>query len=247
MAPIGIVLARMGSSRLPAKAMLPLDGKPVLERVINRVTATEGLAGCWLSTTTNAEDDVLASTAEHLGVEVYRGAEGDVLGRVSETAAAADAESIARVGADNPLVPPAVLDALADALDDVAYASTKLTHTFPIGLDADAISVSLLQRAETAASTEAYREHVAQWFKDNRDEFATRDLSPSEFDGDGLGRVADATNVRLTLDEPADYELLARLHREIESDDFLPAPRAVEYAIGADLWEINSDVEQAVY
>jgi spore coat polysaccharide biosynthesis protein SpsF len=100
----GIVLqARLGSRRLPGKALEPIGGCSMLERCLRRLIAG-GVAHVVLATTTLFEDDVLAAIAAKLGVPVFRGEVDDVLGRYIGAAEAFDLDPVVRATGDNPAV-----------------------------------------------------------------------------------------------------------------------------------------------
>jgi len=76
-----IVEARMRASRLPGKVLMTAGGKPLLQILVERLQAADGLDAIVIATTTNKMDDPIVELAEALSVDVYRGSEDDVLGR----------------------------------------------------------------------------------------------------------------------------------------------------------------------
>ena len=76
------IQARMNSSRLPGKAMMPLCGKPMIEVLLERILKSRRIDEVILATSTNASDDILEETGDILGIKVYRGSEEDVLERL---------------------------------------------------------------------------------------------------------------------------------------------------------------------
>ena len=107
---IGIVQARMGSTRLPGKSMVRLQDKPIIEHVLRRVRRAQTLTEVILATSDHLRDDVLCEVAERLGVQVFRGPEDDVLKRFVLTAQRFGADIVVRMCADNPLVAPQEID-----------------------------------------------------------------------------------------------------------------------------------------
>ena len=100
-----IIQARMGSSRLPNKVVLPLpfpDGPPLLERIITTLKKLEGTIV--LATSTHKENDALQSLAEKLKINCFRGDEQDVLSRFVKIQRKFDFDIIVRFTADNPLI-----------------------------------------------------------------------------------------------------------------------------------------------
>src|SRR5262245_57949948 len=78
---LGIVQARMGSSRLPGKVLLRLAGRSVLGRVVRAAMASEAVDDLVVATTTEADDDEVVAECERLGVAWHRGEAEDVLSR----------------------------------------------------------------------------------------------------------------------------------------------------------------------
>ena len=107
-----IIQARMKSSRLPGKVLLPLHGKPMLEWVITRAEKSKVIDTCMVATTTDPADDPIESWCGEHGVMVYRGSEFDVLDRYYRAAKAVGADHIIRVTADCPLIDAALIDEL---------------------------------------------------------------------------------------------------------------------------------------
>ena len=76
-----VIVARMQSSRLPGKSMVPIAGRPSLEWIVRRLGASRHIQRFVLATTTNPADDPIAVLAARLGHRCFRGSEDDVLGR----------------------------------------------------------------------------------------------------------------------------------------------------------------------
>lgn len=162
----GIILqARFASTRLPGKALAPIGAHPLLEHCLRRLIAA-GVAHVVLATTTNAEDEQLASVAHRLGVAVFRGATEDVLGRYAAAAAAFGFEVVIRATGDNPAVdihaPGRLLALLRTSGADYA-AEVGL----PLGAAVEVMTASALQRAAMAAQHTDDREHVTTYIKRN--------------------------------------------------------------------------------
>ncbi|MFT7402621.1 MAG: molybdopterin-guanine dinucleotide biosynthesis protein A [Hydrogenophaga sp.] len=123
-----IVQARMTSTRLPGKVLLPLGGEPMLTRLVQRLRRVRCADAIVIATTTNASDDAIVALCEHLGVASHRGSEHDVLSRYAEAAALHQADVVVRVTSDCPLIDPALIDRLIEdfAQGDCDYVSNML-------------------------------------------------------------------------------------------------------------------------
>lgn len=214
---VTIIQARMGSQRLPGKMMLPLAGKPMLQRVIERAKELKTPDAIILATSTNRENDVLADVALSEGIEVHRGPEEDVLQRFLGAAAQTHADIILRICGDAPLFDVETADAAVRHLReheiDVVFVNTA---NAPLLGGFEAVTQSALRRvaAMTADPFDAFaREHVSvflglnpRYYPEKNSEFTRDLLEPrAEFTSSDL-------NLRAIVDTPEDYEIVRHLY-----------------------------------
>ncbi len=210
---VAVVQARMGSSRLPGKVLMPLAGRPVLDHVVTRVSAAKRIDAVIVATSDLPGDDVIEAHCENRGWVCARGSETDVLSRYAAAVRSSDAGIVARVTSDCPLFSPHILDAMLAAFDPdrIDYMSTNWPRrTFPVGLDCEIMRAeALLAVAETA--TDAYdREHVTAHFYRNPDRFRLA----------GHACAKELAHLSVTLDTAEDYaRLVALLERHPELAD----------------------------
>ena len=136
---IGITIeARMGSSRLPGKTLKLLAGKPMLERIIERLKRVKLADQIIVATTTSPDDLPIVDLAKKLGVGYYQGDEEDVLDRVLQAAKKYGIDIIVETCGDCPVIDPQLLDLeIATFLNnDYDYVGCHLKKTWPIGIDA---------------------------------------------------------------------------------------------------------------
>lgn len=202
---VAIIQARMTSSRLPGKVLLPAAGKPLLQHEVERVKRSIHIHHIVIATTTNHTDDPVVELADDLGVSYYRGSEEDVLSRYYEAAKTYRADVIVRLTADCPLIDPAIIDqtiqTYLDHSDAFDYVSNTLTRRFPRGMDTEVFSFQSLETAYFNATQPYEREHVTPYLY----------LNPNRF---RLGEVMcpeDLSSHRWTVDTPEDYELIRHI------------------------------------
>lgn len=99
-----VVQARMTSSRLPGKILLPLAGKPLLYRMLERVMRVPGVDKVVLALAEGAAHDAAIDAISGLDVLVVRGSEQDVLARTAKAAREARADAVMRITSDCPLL-----------------------------------------------------------------------------------------------------------------------------------------------
>jgi spore coat polysaccharide biosynthesis protein SpsF len=213
---IAVVQARMGSTRLPGKVLMPLAGRPVLDHVVTRVSAAERIDEVVVATSDLPGDDAIAELCEARGWACVRGSATDVLARYADAVRDSKAEVVARVTSDCPLFSPRILDAMLAAFDPQAmdYMSTNWPErSFPVGLDCELMRRDALL-AIAATATDAYdREHVTPHFYRN----------PGRFRLAGHSCAQPLAHLRITLDTAEDYERLVRL---LEQHPELADPQA---------------------
>lgn len=234
---VAIIQARMGSSRLPGKILEPLAGKPVLQRVIERLAASNAFAQVVVATTDREIDDVAADKAAAFGATVVRGDEDDVLSRFGLAAETSSAEAIMRITADCPLIDPEVLAAMVErfAVGDADLVTNCVRRSFPRGLDAELFSRQALDTMLAEASAPAEREHVTPFLYAHPERFRIVSHEGSE----------DLSGYRLTLDTPEDFVLLERIFSATPDPDAIRLDEVVALLRAHPDWRlINAHIEQ---
>lgn len=244
---VAIIQARMGSSRLPGKVLLPTRGRPMLIHMIER------LRQCWtldeIIVATPAEDDDGPIAKALWTYEAFSGLtpqfrwddENDVLSRVLYAAHTHHADVIVELTADCPIIDPRIVDraVITYMQGDIDYVSNTAVRVYPDGMDVAVFNLATLERCSREAQDPYDREHVTTYIQRHPELFKLHHLTaPPDLFWPELG---------LTLDEPADYELLRRI-----IEHFYPAD---DYSLGDILhllrdehpeWlELNRDIQRA--
>jgi len=208
---LAILQARLSSTRLPGKVMLPLLGRPMILRQIERLSRAGRIDRLLVATSTEPSDDPLAHALEAEGVAVFRGPLDDVLGRFVRAARPLAPKWIVRLTADCPLADPELVDrVIGETLVSGAdYGSNALTPTFPNGLEAEVVRFKLLEALDAGARTDAEREHVT--YAIYRD--------PGRYRLYGVESAEPLAHHRWTVDEPADFALVQRVYEALYPGD----------------------------
>jgi spore coat polysaccharide biosynthesis protein SpsF len=199
----GIILqARLGSSRLPGKALAILSGKTILEHCLRRLMCA-GVAPVVLATTHRPEDDALDAVARGLGAGVFRGDVHDVLGRYVSAAEVFGFDTIVRATGDNPCVDIQAPGRLLEVLraNDADYACED---GLPYGAAVEAVTRSALLRAAHESHHVEDREHVTVYVRRNTQSFRVV-LAPAP-------APLRRPDVRVTVDTAADLERVQELY-----------------------------------
>lgn len=198
-----IVQARMTSTRLPGKVLLPLAGEPMLTRLVERLRRVERADAIVIATTTNATDDAIADLCSRLEVPCHRGSEHDVLSRYADASRLHGAHVVVRITADCPLIDPELIDQVIAVYEagDADYVSNMLPPTWPYGMAVEVFSASALAQAHTEARQAAEREHVTPFLYGHPERYRLRNVASP----------VDLSHHRWTVDTPEDYQLVQRL------------------------------------
>lgn len=199
---VAIVQARMGSTRLPNKVLKPIDGVPMIELLLARLSKAKLVDKIVLATSDDASNLPLVELVSLLGYSCFKGSEADVLDRFLKAAKMAYATVVVRITGDCPLVDPALVDQ-AIALfksQDVDYLSNVSPPTYPDGIDIEVFSFAALEKAERETQLEFDREHVTPYLRQSG-KFKTGNMSHEE----------DLSALRWTVDELVDLEVITRV------------------------------------
>jgi spore coat polysaccharide biosynthesis protein SpsF len=204
-----IAQARMGSSRLPGKVLMPLGGRPVIEHVLTRASHAKGADAVCVATTVEAADDAIAATAKALGIPVHRGSETDVLGRYAGAAEMMKADIVVRITCDCPLIDPNVIGrSIRELKEKNADYVAQEWNEWPQGIGCEVFPRALLDRA-AAETKDAYdREHVTPWIRNT--------AAKTKYLMRGPGTPVSAQ--RWLLDYPEDYAFLERLFEKFPGE-----------------------------
>lgn len=207
-----IAQARMGSTRLPGKVLLPLAGRSVVDWVGTRARRAS-VDGVVIGIPDGPEDHILADRIRALGHRVFRGDPTDVQSRYIAAADAVGAKTVVRLTCDNPLVDAALIDRLVEShrRSGAEYSSYGLSGPFPLGLAVEAFSVDALRRSRSRFGEPHHREHVTAALYENPAAFRLNPVAPP-----GDLRRAD---LRMTLDTAEDHEALSRLVALVTDED----------------------------
>lgn len=206
---VGIIQARMSSKRLPGKVMQDICGKPMLERVIERVRMARSLTQVIVATTTDPGDDPLEQRCRQIGIPCFRGSLHDVLDRFYRAAQTFRADVIVRFTADCPLLDPGLIDHTVQAFleSGADFAANRLPppfrRTYPIGLDTEVCSFAALERAWREAEQTYEREHVMPYLYDAEGRFKVLRVEYER----------DLSHYRWTVDTAEDLEVVRRIYQ----------------------------------
>ena len=206
-----VLQARLDSTRLPGKAMLPLDGKPLLFRVmevLNNVPADLRILAC-------SEDSLSAFSplAKEANFQILAGPKDDVLERYCQVIDRFSVDRVIRATGDNPFVftdAASAINAEAMALnaDYAGYSG------LPYGAGVESVSATALLRARKEAVSPLEREHVCPYLYNHAELFRLhRPLAPIRYQD-----CSQNGSMRLTVDTQEDYDRAVKLYGALKNE-----------------------------
>jgi spore coat polysaccharide biosynthesis protein SpsF len=235
---IATIEARMTSTRLPGKVMLPVLGKPILYYLVERLKKVPSIDDIVLATTTNDTDNILVDFAKKENIKCFRGSEDDVMLRVVEAAISENADVVVEITGDCPIIDPQIVEQtiLMYKANNVDYVSNGHIRSFPDGMDTQVFSVDILKKSLSMTNNLLDHEHVTLHIRNNPELFSRINIvAPPELEWPELG---------LTLDEEDDFNLIKLIIEHFNSKNpFFGCLDVVTFLKNRpDLVKINSNV-----
>ncbi len=212
---LAILQARMSSSRLPGKVLMPILGRPMLSLQIERALHSRRVDQLIVATSTEKGDDKIESLCNDMNVSCFRGSLNDVLDRFYQAALLHKPEHVVRLTGDCPLVDPVLIDQMITSHVQGDYDITTNAGedpTFPDGLDAEIISFDILRQAWKEADLLSEREHVTPYIYKNNVRYKINYFR----------NTTNLSKLRWTVDEEEDFDLVNRIYSAlyVKNPDF---------------------------
>lgn len=201
---IGVITARMASTRLPGKVLQKLGEKSVFTHHVERMKHVSGLSGVFLATSTDPLNEVLIKEAETLGCSWYAGAEQDIVDRHIKICERENADAVIRVTCDSPIFD---IDSASRFVDEFK----REYHDYIYVSNMTMIQGSLSELISYPALIETHKHYrgaaVSVYIKEHMDKFKT------------LGFLIDTDlcrpEYRLTIDEVIDIEMINKIYEAL--------------------------------
>lgn len=209
-----IIQARTSSTRLPGKVLLKVLGKTILEYVTERTKKAKNIEEVIVATTKKKEDQKIVKLMKKTKVNFYCGSEKDVLDRYYQAAKLYQAQNIARITSDNPLIDPRIIDKVIKRYfqTNADYCSNTLKETFPDGQDVEVFKFQALKSTWKRAKLLSEREHVTPYIKKHPEKFKLVNVKSQK----------NLSDRRWTVDEREDFKLIKTILEALypENPDF---------------------------
>ncbi len=167
-----IIQARTGSKRFPKKIIKKIDGKTIIEILLDRLNKNFKKEKIIIATTKNKKDDILCKIAKKKGIKYFRGSENNVMSRFIQIGKIYKLDFIIRITSDCPLIDPELVSKMLNIflVKKIDYLSNTLPFekkTFPDGSDIEVFKYeSLLNSSLSTKRNEL--EHVTNQLWKNK-------------------------------------------------------------------------------
>jgi len=207
-----VVQARSNSTRLKDKVFLPLCGKELLIRMIERVEKSSLNPDIIVATTTRKEDDKIVYLCEKEGKKYFRGSENDLLDRHFQAGVLHSADAVVKIPSDCPLIDKNIIDKVLNYYlnnrHKYDYVSNLHPATYPDGNDVEVMSIEALEKAWDKSNEEFQREHTTPYIWDNPEIFRIGNVKWDTGEDYSMSH-------RFTIDYYEDYLFIKSVYEEL--------------------------------
>ena len=234
-----LIFSRYDSSRLPGKALLNLDGRELLGRVIDLSKKLRNACQVVVATSDRTIDDPIADFAMEQGVDVFRGCAEDVAVRAVDACRSLGWNAFARVCGDRPFFDTAIVDSAIQYMITEPYdlITTEGRCPLPAGLTTEVVLLEALERLLPKFS-KFHREHLTSYFYEKPD--CSR-INSLEFPA--ISRQNYST--KLVVDTPSDLDRAIWISKQVrsnESQDNVTTSRLLDLALSWDQSNLNNTI-----
>jgi spore coat polysaccharide biosynthesis protein SpsF len=201
---VAILQARVSSSRLPGKVLLPILGQPMLARQVERVQRARLFGALIVATSIDPSDDPIEALCKERQIVCFRGSLDDVLDRFFRAAEPLQPDHVVRLTGDCPLADPELIDRVITfhIQGGFDYTSNAIEPSYPDGLDVEVFRFACLGQAWKEALLPSQREHVTPFLH----------TQPGRFRIGSFRGPVDLSHLRWTVDEGKDFELVEKIY-----------------------------------
>ncbi|MEM6843813.1 MAG: hypothetical protein AAF632_16420 [Bacteroidota bacterium] len=200
-----IILARYNSSRLPGKALMQLNNKPLLQYVHDSLATVFPEDKLLVATSSLVSDDPIAEYCHQQGINCFRGDLDNVAGRFLQAAQEYSLDYAMRINGDNLFVElSTVKNMITDSSLNLDFYSNVPQRTFPYGMSAEMVNAYFFETILPQISRSAkYREHVTLYLYDHPEVGKRKYYINQDY--------PKAKGIHLSIDTPDDAELAQKM------------------------------------
>lgn len=209
---VTVIQARCSSSRLPNKVLLPILGKELLIRQLERISQSFNVGKIVVATTIENSDDKIENLCNENNFTCFRGSLNDLLDRHYQAAKLFGADAVVKIPSDCPLIDPRIIDNVINYFiknnNKYDYVSNLHPATYPDGNDVEIMHFSVLEKAWMDAKKDFEREHTTPYIWENPQIFRIGNYFWEN------GKDYSMTH-RFTIDYQEDYEFILKIYEKL--------------------------------
>lgn len=202
-----VILARLGSSRLPKKMIKQFGDTTMLDFILNRARNLDNWPNIILATTDLDQDDELEKIARNHNIDTYRGSVDDVASRFIEAANKKNTKWVNRLNGDNVFFDYEKINhaiKLAKSLSDIDLISNVNKEHIP-GFSVELVTKNAINKAYKKMNL-FHKEHVTKFFYDNLNDYNIHWLSNEEkLSALAIDSIEDLNKALVLLNEPYSF------------------------------------------
>ncbi|MEM6724137.1 MAG: NTP transferase domain-containing protein [Bacteroidota bacterium] len=209
-----LLLCRYSSSRLPGKILLPIEGKPLIWHIYQRLRKIMPAELLVICTSTDPSDDQIEAYCKEQGWQYYRGDLNDVAGRFLAAAEQFDFSFATRINGDNLFVDLQALRQMANMAVQYKYdfISNVKDRSFPYGMSVEIVKTDFYRKVYQKMDTDYYKEHVTIYLYEH-EEAGNRHYFFNE-------AVPAAAGLKLAVDTPEDLAKAKIIMAKLKDQDY---------------------------
>ncbi len=201
-----IVQARMNSKRLPNKILYKVNGKPMIQYLLESLMHCSGIDCIVVATSNETTDDPLALFCQNCGIDYYRGSLNNVGERFVNIIEKYNFDTFVRISGDSPLLDYRLVDKALKIFSSGTYdfVTNVLRRTYPKGQSVEVIDSSVFKKVYPLIKKTSDKEHVTPYFYANHEKFSIYNFES--------GRHYE--HIQLSVDTPND---MIRFKKDVNS------------------------------
>jgi len=224
-----IIQARLGSTRLPNKVLMPLplgSNQTILSQIIKKIKEVDIICDVIVATSKLPINDKLEEYVRNLNIDCFRGEEEDVLSRFYHISQERNFDYVIRFTGDNPIVDTVYLKQFINN-----FLKKKLEYSYsnnlPLGCNFEMMKSEKLVLAKEFANTVFDKEHVTPYIK----------RTASKIEYYKFKNYQPLENLRLTIDYPTDYAFIQLLFEMLKNKD--KTLKNIDYLVSKTAWLLD--------
>ncbi len=213
-----LLIARLSSTRLPAKNLKLMADKPMIAHLAERVGRAVSIDQVIITTSEEASDDPLAAFAEDAGIACHRGPLDDVMARICGAADEFELDTVVEILGDNPLIDHHLVDDVMALYDpeEVDYAANISPDYAVQPPNSVLFAIGVRIQAYSTATAKRYVEfpditgHPSSYIFDNPDQFKCAYLHAVD-----KWAFLNKPEINFAVNYPKNFTLMERVFEEL--------------------------------